>query len=47
MHNLDDTHLTRPGLEPSMPVSFEPQLDRMSHRDRTILYCQLLLENVF
>ena len=37
IHNLDDTHPTRPRLE---TTRFEPQLDRMSHRGRQILYCQ-------
>ena len=34
VHNLDDKHSTRPGFETSraIPLSFEPQPDRMRHR---------------
>ena len=44
MHNLDDTHPTRPGFKTSIhvPLIFASQLDRMSHRGRPILYCQQL-----
>ena len=36
------THI-RPGRDSKpVPSSFEPQLDRMSHRGRPILYCQQL-----
>ena len=27
MHNPDDNYPTRPGFEPSIPLSFEPQAD--------------------
>ena len=41
MHKSDDTHPCGRDSKP-VPLSFEPQLDRMSHRGRPILYCQQL-----
>ena len=35
-HNLDDQHPTRPGFEHSSS-SFEPQQDRMGHRDDLVI----------
>ena len=41
MHNLKDTLPTGRASNP-IPLSFEPQLDRIRHRDWPILYCQHL-----